>query len=36
MIILNPGSTHNFLDLSDYTAPGDAVSGISNDPAVLS
>lgn len=35
MIILNPGSTHNFLDLSDYISPGDAVDSISNDPAVL-
>lgn len=36
MIILNPGSTHNFLDLSDYIGPGDNVDTISNDPAVLS
>jgi hypothetical protein len=36
MIILNPGSLHSFLDFSDYTAPGDSVSGISNNPAVLS
>jgi len=36
MIILNPGSTHNFLDYSDYSGPGSAVSSISNNPAVLS
>lgn len=36
MIILNPGSTHNFLDLSDYIGPGAAVDSISNDPVVLS
>jgi len=36
MIILNPGSTHNFLDLSDYINPADTVDSISNDPAVLS
>ena len=35
MIILNPGSTHDKLDYGDYVAPGDAVSGINNDPAVL-
>lgn len=36
MLIINPGSTHNFLDLSDYVAPGDAVDSIDNDPAPLS
>ncbi len=36
MLIINPGSTHNFLDLSDYIGPGDAVGTIDNDPAPLS
>ena len=36
MIILNPGSTHDNLDLSDYVNPGDAVDSIDNNPAPLS
>lgn len=36
MIILNPGSTHDKLDFSDYNPAGTAVDSISNDPAPLS
>lgn len=36
MIILNPGSTHDKLSMADYSSPGDAVSDLSNNPAVLS
>lgn len=35
-MILNPGSTHTYLDYSDYPSPGTLVSTISNAPAVLS
>lgn len=35
MLIINPGSTHDKLDFSDFIAPGDAVDSISNDPAPL-
>ena len=36
MIILNPGSTHDKLDYSDYSGPGSNPANISNNPAVLS
>lgn len=36
MIILNPGSTHNFLDITDYSAASTTVASLDNDPAVLS
>lgn len=36
MIILNPNTTHNFLDLSDYFGPGSSPTDISNDPVALS
>lgn len=36
MIILNPGSTHNFLDASDYSNAATTVASLSNNPAVLS
>jgi len=35
-MILNPGSTHNFLDYGDYPTAGTLVSSLSNNPAVLS
>lgn len=36
MIILNPGSSLNFLDYSDFKTAGSLVDSISNNPAVLS
>ena len=36
MIILNPGSLHQYLDYSDYKNAATNVADISNSPAVLS
>lgn len=34
-MILNPGTLHSNLDLSDYPTPGSSPASISNDPAPL-
>lgn len=36
MIILNPGSSLNFLDYGDYIGPAAVVGTINNNPVVLS